>query len=265
VKLQILSDLHNEFLRNNKNLPNHRWDGFIPDTDAEVIVLAGDIDTGVQGADWAIAESERLGKPIIYVLGNHEFYRQEYNALKIKIAELCDGTDVHCLDCGLYVQGNVRFIGTTLWTDYEADVRTPPDLAMLYVNKALADHHVIKFKAGDNYRKFKPLDALAIHKQELSWIKKQLAIPFDGITVVITHHGPHHICQHPQYPVSEITGAFHSDLSSLIDKNDIALWVYGHTHANLNMLVSDTRILSNQAGYPGENVAGFDAGLVVLV
>ncbi len=265
MKLQILSDLHNEFLRNNKNLSNHIWDGFIPDTDAEVIVLAGDIDTGTQGADWAIAESERLGKPVIYVLGNHEFYRQEYSALKNKITELCDGTDVHCLDRGLYVRGNVRFIGATLWTDYEADMSTPRDLAMLYVNKALADHHVIKFKAGDDYRKFKPLDALAIHKQELSWIAKQLAIPFDGKTVVVTHHGPHNICQHPQYPVSAITGAFHSDLSSLIDKNDIGLWVYGHTHANLDERVSDTRIISNQAGYPGENVAGFDAGLVVVV
>ncbi len=82
---------------------------------------------------------------------------------------------------------------------------------------------------------------------------------------MVTHHGPHHVCQHPRYPVSEITGAFHSDLSSLIDEHDIALWIYGHTHANQDALISDTRILSNQAGYPGENVAGFDAGFVVVV
>jgi len=265
VKLHILSDLHNEFLRNSKNLSQHKWDGSIPDTDADIIVLAGDIDTGIRGAEWAIEESERLGKPFIYVLGNHEFYRHEYGALKNKVAELCDGTNVHCLDRGLYVQDDVRFIGATLWTNYEADIHTPPDLAMFYVGKALADHHVIKFKSGNSYRKFKPFDALAIHKQELSWIAKQLAVPFAGQTVVVTHHGPHPVCQHPKYPVSEITGAFHSDLSLLIDKHDITLWIYGHTHANQDVLVSGTRILSNQAGYPGENVAGFDEGLVVVV
>jgi len=265
MKLHILSDLHNEFLRNSKDLSQHRWDGSIPDTDADIIVLAGDIDTGIQGVEWAIDESERLGKHIIYVPGNHEFYHHEYGALRKKMSSLCDGENVHCLDSGLYVQDDVRFIGATLWTDYEADVSTPRELAMLYVNKALADHQVIKFKTGDNYRKFKPSDALAIHKRDLNWIVKQLAIPFEGKTVVVTHHGPHPICQHPRYPVSEITGAFHSDLSSLIDQHDIALWVYGHTHANLDALISGTRILSNQAGYPGENVSGFDAGFIVVI
>ncbi len=149
MKLHILSDLHNEFLRNSKNLFQHRWDGSIPDTDADIIVLAGDIDTGIQVAEWAIDESERLGKHIIYVLGNHEFYHHEYGALREKIKLLCEDKNVHCLDPGSYVLDDVRFVGATLWTDYEADVSTPRDLAMLYVNKALSDHQVIKFKAGD--------------------------------------------------------------------------------------------------------------------
>jgi len=265
MKIQILSDLHNEFLRNSKPVENHNWKGFIPETDADIVILAGDIDTGAQGIEWACKESNRLDKPVIYVLGNHEFYHHEYGSLKNKILQFCGGTNVHCLDCGLYVMDGVRFIGATLWTDYEANVRIPQDLAMYHVGKSLADHYVIKIKSDNAYRKFKPIDALAIHRVERRWIEEQLAKPFDGKTVVVTHHGPHHVCQHPQYPVSDITSAFHSDLSKLIDENDIDLWIYGHTHTNLNIAISKTRIISNQAGYPGEHVAGFDASLLVEI
>ena len=59
--------------------------------------------------------------------------------------------------------------------------------------------------------------------------------------------------------------AFHSDLSKLIDRYDIDLWGYGHTHANLDEVVSNTRIVSNQAGYPGENVQGFKDDFVITI
>ncbi|MCK4703906.1 MAG: metallophosphoesterase [Gammaproteobacteria bacterium] len=265
MKIQLLSDLHNEFLRNGKQNSDHKWTGSIPETEADIILLAGDIDTGTQGVEWAITESERLAKNIIYVPGNHEFYGHEYKSLKEKIAKKTADTSVHCLDYGVHVQEDVRFIGATLWTDYKADVSVPQDLAMYYVEKALADHKLIKYNSDNTYRKFKPQDALAIHKKELSWLEKEIAKPHKGKTVVVTHHGPHPICQHPEYPVSEISSAFHSDLSSLIENSDIDIWAFGHTHANLDSVVTSTRIISNQAGYPGENVNGFNAGMVIDV
>jgi len=263
MKIQLLSDLHNEFLRNGKHNPDHQWAGIIPQTDADIIILAGDIDTGTNGAEWAISESQRLAKNIIYVLGNHEFYGHEYRSMKEKIARQCEGTGVHCLDPGVTVQGDVRFIGATLWTDYKADVSVPRDLAMFYVDKALTDHRVIKFKSGNAYRRFKPHDALAIHLKELNWLEDQLSRHHPGKTVVVTHHGPHPVCQHPAFPLNEMSTAFHSDLSDLIDENDIDVWVYGHTHANLNEVIFDTRIISNQAGYPGENVRSFNASFLI--
>lgn len=263
MKIQLLSDLHNEFLRNGKTSPNHLWSGSIPETDAEIIILAGDIDTGTNGAEWAISESERLGKSIIYVLGNHEFYGYEYRSVKEKIAKQCKGTGVHCLDPGVYVEDDVRFIGATLWTDYTADISVSQDLAMCYVDKALTDHRVIKYRSGDSYRRFKPHDALAIHLKELNWLKQKLDSHHQGKTVVVTHHGPHPVCQHPAFPVSEMSAAFHSDLGGLIDDSDIDVWVYGHTHSNLDEGIFDTRIISNQAGYPGESVRGFDSGLTI--
>lgn len=265
MKIQILSDLHNEFLRNGKVASGHHWDGLIPESNADVIVLAGDIDTGTQGIQWAIQESERLSKPVIYVPGNHEYYHNEYFGLRIEMASLCDDAGVHCLDCGEFISDGVRIIGATLWTDYEVNTEVPIDVAMDFVENSLPDHRVIKFKCADEIRRFMPLDALSIHEKELVWLQKKLDTPFDGKTVVVTHHGPHVVCQHPGFPVCEITGAFHSDLSGLIERYDIDLWVYGHTHSNLDVVVSNTRIVSNQAGYPGENVTGFNQQFVLTI
>jgi predicted phosphodiesterase len=167
MKVQILSDLHNEFLRHGKNIPSHKWSGSIPGTDADLIILAGDIDIGTKGVEWAILESERLGKNILYVPGNHEFYGHEYWGLKEKLQKLCEGTQVFLLDSDVFVMGDVRFIGTTLWTNYKADVRVPQDLAMFYIDTSLADHHQIKFKSGNSYGRFKPKHALSIHLKEL--------------------------------------------------------------------------------------------------
>ena len=265
MKIQLLSDLHNEFLRGGKQVDGHLWTGVIPQTDADIIVLAGDIDTGTNGAEWAISESERLAKTILYVPGNHEFYHHEYFSVREKIARLCSGTNVYCLDSDEFIVEGLRFLGTTLWTDYKADVRVPQDLAMFYIDKNLTDHRLIDYKSGNAYGRFKPQHALAIHHRELSWLRQQLEAGFDGKTFVITHHGPHSLCQHPAFPMSEMSAAFHSDLESLIEAHEIDVWAFGHTHANLDAVIFDTRIVSNQAGYPGENVSDFEAGFTVEV
>ena len=87
MKLQVVSDLHLEFS-----------DWKLPDVDSDIIVCAGDISTGDSGVVWAIRESERLNKPVIYVMGNHEFYHSEYNNLLEEVKELADGTNVTVLD-----------------------------------------------------------------------------------------------------------------------------------------------------------------------
>ncbi len=263
MKIQLLSDLHNEFLRSGKDCAGHHWSGSITETDADVIVLAGDVDVGTKGAEWAVSESDRLGKPILYVPGNHEFYRYDYYSVKRNIASICDSHNVSFLDAGVFVQDGVRIIGTTLWTDYEVYDCVPRDLSMLYINDRLIDHRIIEVNVDDVVTPFTPRHALDIHQRELNWLKAQLNQRFDGKTVVVTHHGPHPVCQHPAFPLSEMSGAFHSDLSELIESSDVAVWAFGHTHANVDEVIDGTRIVSNQAGYPGENVTGFDAKFVI--
>lgn len=252
MKLHVLSDIHHEFLR------GHR-PGLVP-TDCDVIVLAGDIDVGVSGVVWAISQSEALGKPVIYVPGNHEYYGQHYQTMRERIRERAAGTNVHVLDNDTWVHDGVRILGTTLWTDYRADPNTTQDAAMAYMARRLNDHHMIYFED----RLFAPADALRVHQQARTWLAGELAEPFDGKTVVITHHGPSPTCQNPAYPVGPMSTAFYSDCDELLG-DPVALWIYGHTHACLDTNVNGSRLVANQGGYPHEDAPGFDPGFVIAV
>lgn len=264
VKVHILSDLHNEFLEQNIGYLEHPWTGEIPDVGADIIALAGDIDVGLNGVKWAIEESERLSIPILYVLGNHEFYYNEYFRIKDMVKKLADGTGVTILDKDEFYYRDVRFMGVTLWTDYGYP-SVSHKWAMEILDDEFLDHQVIHIERDGEMRHFKTRDALFCHTKEKNFLKEALDKGYDGKTVVITHHGPHMACNHPGFPVSEFSLAFDSDQSAFFEQYSIDAWIFGHTHANIDLDISGTRLVSNQAGYPGERVEGFDAGKVIIV
>lgn len=105
MKLYVLSDLHLEF---------STFEPF--KTDADVVVLAGDIGKGTSGIEWA--RNAFPDKEIVYVPGNHEFYgtQRPETLAGMRIAAQKNG--VHLLDKDELVIGNVHFLGCTLWTDF---------------------------------------------------------------------------------------------------------------------------------------------------
>ncbi len=67
MKIRLLSDLHHEHFDGRRQLP---------EVEADVVVLAGDIHSHLEGLHWAretFADSE-----IVYVAGNHEFCADGY-------------------------------------------------------------------------------------------------------------------------------------------------------------------------------------------
>lgn len=264
MKIHILSDLHNEFLTRTSRLKGNfnckEWYGYIPETTADLIVLAGDINCGLAGVEWAIKSSNHLGLPIIYVSGNHEYYNREYYSTLKQMRDTCKDTNVHFLENDEILIDDVRILGATLWTNYDV-----PDLdaheAMDECENALNDHRVIRM-SQDEY--FSPEDARKLHVNSVNWLEDKLNGETDSRrTLVVTHHGPSKLCQHKKYPVSAISAAFHSDLSQLVEKADC--WVYGHTHSNLDEIVGNCRLVSNQPGYPSEDVADFNSMKVIEV
>lgn len=250
MKIQFLSDLHNEFYRPGPIPP-------IEQTEADVVVLAGDIDIGLNGLRWAMNEAERLGKTLLFVAGNHEFYHHDIELLDEmrEFAASCE--KVPFLENDEFIINDVRFLGCTLWTDYRA--AGDQVLSMMEVQQSLSDHHVI----SNGERLFLPEDALKLHHESRAWLEGLLSQPFDGKTVVVTHHAPHLLCQHPSFPLNAIATAFLSDLSDLVEMADV--WCFGHTHSNLDVYAGKCRVISNQRGYPMEGVKGFNPAGVFSV
>lgn len=250
MKVHPISDIHIEMRSGYK----------LKKTDADLIVLVGDIHNGIKGVKWAIEQSKKLQTPVIYVAGNHEYYRHEYHQLLSEMREITLGTNVHFLENDELILEGVRFLGTTLWTDYKCYRSFTQRENMEYLGGQLNDHYVIRF--GD--RLFAPSDALSLNNKAVKWLKERLGQHYNGPTVVVSHHAPSVKCAHYKFGLNELSTGFISDLEPLVKKADY--WFFGHTHSNLDTKIGECRLVSNQVGYPSENLpVPYDDNLLITV
>ena len=82
--------------------------------------------------------------------------------------------------------------------------------------------------------------------------------------VVVTHHLPSKSSVAPQWKGSALNPFFVCDLEGLMITRKPALWLHGHTHANVDATVGATRIVCNPFGYVRiEENASFDQRLTI--
>jgi hypothetical protein len=247
MKLHIVSDLHAGFAPFDP-----------PDVDADVLVLAGDVDTGVRGMKMAAGWAR--GRPVIYVAGNHEFYGESIPRHLQKLADAAAGTEVRFLENQAAAIGGVRFLGCTLWTDFDLFGQRMLDAAAAQM--AMNDFRSIR--VDPQYRRFHPTDAMAMHATSLRWLVDRLDEPFDGPTVVVTHAAPSLRSVKPVHRKDPVTAAYASNLDALFDGRAV-LWIHGHTHVCCDYTEGGTRVIANQRGYPHEHTGGFDPAFTVEV
>ncbi len=247
MKLHILSDLHLEF-----------EDFALPDTHADVIVLAGDTSVGTRGIGWANKKSGN--KPVIYIAGNHEFYRHAYPKLLDDLNLKSKNSNVHFLENGIFISGNVRILACTLWTDFQLYGQV--EYAMFSAGMAMNDYKLIR--RSPNYSKLKAMDTALIHAKSLNWLTEQLSIN-QGKTVVVTHHAPSVKSIPTAYAGDAINPAFASNLENLILEFQPELWIHGHIHTACDYRIGKTRVICNPRGYPLELNTGFIPDLVVEI
>jgi predicted phosphohydrolase len=248
MRLHILSDLHLEF-----------GDYQPPHTQADVVVLAGDIHQGTKGINWI-----KLHFPdtsVIYVIGNHEYYGHAIPDLTQTIKHQVAGSRIHVLENNGFKLGGFVFLGCTLWTDFQLG----PDAhsSMLAAEQDMNDFSLIE-KRGHGGR-FRASDAAKIHARSVRWLKTQLSRHDPRQTVVVTHHAPSPFSIPPVYAGDELSAAFASDLNPFIKASGICLWIHGHTHYNVDYQIGQTRIYSNQRGYPGQISPVFEADAVIEI
>ncbi len=255
MKLHILSDLH---------LGVQGMEH--PHTDADAVILAGDIGRPASAVEWA----RGFGKPVLYVPGNHEFYGSSLDETVRQLHELSQGSAVRVLANRSIVLGGVRFVGSTLWSDFrifpEGEER---EQAMAQGQEFMRDFS--RIRRGDappGGPLFTPQDAVALFDANCRWLAGELARPHAGPTVVVTHHAPSPRSIHPRFAGSPINGCFVSDAEALVAASGARLWVHGHTHDSFDYRLGATRVLCNPRGYARDGAVEnplFDPCLVVDV
>ena len=98
-------------------------------------------------------------------------------------------------------------------------------------------------------RRFTTDDCIQLGEQHYVWLENELAKPCDLFTMVITHFAPSLKVNNPNYPITDISAYFCSDYDRLIKQYQPTLWAFGHTHANFDIQMGVTRVVSNQKGY----------------
>lgn len=199
LNMQLISDVHG------------RWDRVRIHPEAQLVLALGDIVDGRDGIEWLAS----LGKPVVYVPGNHEYYGGDLGSRLDELRHAAAGTQVIVADKQTITAGNVRFLCATLWTDHNS---LDPEL-MSHSLRSLNDYrHILAIQWAQDHdngasyhalldryerqnpahaglfpstpEKMNPLVGLAMHQQALDYLTTELDKPWPGKTIVLTHHAP---------------------------------------------------------------------------
>lgn len=269
MKIQLLSDLHLEV-----------HPDFVPTPapGADVLVLAGDIGSYQKGSaltdeDFGLRRfSPRHGwpTPVLFLPGNHEYDGLDFDQAHARLRASCERLGLHWLEREVLVLGGVRFVGTTLWTDFDA-LGPAADQPGATLGQQLTAREKA-FRAANYYlrttgstRAGAPLLAAQVRDLALEcrhWLEQALARPFAGTTVVVTHFAPSLRSADPRYGLTPGTAGFCNAWDELLDGVD--LWLHGHLHAPSDYRHRGCRVRANPLGYArtGEQQA-FDPVLLI--
>ena len=271
MKIQLLSDLHLEV---------HPRLAIEPAARADLLVLAGDIGSYQKGSqleddDFGLARFSPLHgwpTPVLFLPGNHEYDMRDFDETHARLRETCERLGMIWIERESVLLQGTRFVGTTLWSDFDA---LGPDADDPYAtlgqqlkarDKAFRAANFYLRQTGST-RGGAPMLAQEIREQSLvcqAWLRQALATPFDGATVVVTHFAPSLRSLDPRYGLSPGTAGFCNALDELLPLASV--WLHGHLHAPSDYVHRGCRVVANPLGYARKNEQlGFKPYLLVDV
>lgn len=269
VKIQLLSDLH---------LESHPHFHARPAPSADALVLAGDIGSYQRGSrlagdDFGLSRFSPLRGwpvPVLFLPGNHEYDNLDFDETHARLRDCCERLGITWLEREVHVAHGIRFVGTTLWSDFDALALRPGQAARDTVtllklrNKAYRAANYYLEKAAAT-RGGELMLAEGWREQALAcqaWLREALAVPFDGITVAVTHFAPSLLSADPRYGMAPGTAGFCNSLDELL-----ALahwWLHGHLHCQHDYVSRGCRVVANTLGYASKGEqAGFREDFVL--
>ncbi len=250
MRLQLLSDLH---------LESESFDPS-PAPGAELLVLAGDIDTTWQGYErfkgWPV--------PVVVVAGNHEFDGRDIDAAQGEFRGHCEHLGFTLLERQALAftddRGRrVRMLGTTRWTDF---LLFGPAQRARCLKVGGYFHRIMQStRHGEAFGAEQARQEGEACRAWLAETLGQASEPGVDATLVITHFAPSLRSADPRYGAQPSTACFCNDDEALMAGVD--LWVHGHVHCRHDYRVGNCRVVSNARGldFKQEHV-GHDPGHV---
>lgn len=225
MKLHLLSDLHMEFKGS-----AHVEELVQP---ADVLILAGDIDVGATKVAKRLKAFSQHYAHVLYTPGNHEFYDGS-SPERFDLGLLPD--NVHVLAPGTVTIGGVKFIGATLWTDFNKKDPECLSLSRMYISDFRRANVTVE-------------QYIKLHQRDRAFIESE-ATPE---AVVFTHFMPYRQCVHPKWTLDPTTRALNGYFCNDLAWIPAGSWLFGHTHDKYVGERNGTKLYSNPKGYVGEN------------
>jgi Icc-related predicted phosphoesterase len=242
MKAWIFSDLHLEI---------DRTFSLAEVPDADICLCAGDIsDGGMTTSINFLRENVAQRMPVVFVPGNHEYYRASIKESLIdgyKLAEISD--NFFLLNGDSVILGGYRFIGVTLWTNFS--LYDDPRLAMAIAQNRLNDYKRIKLSKIP-FKRFTPQESQRLHYEAAVDIDNVYRLQPDYPTVIVSHHAPSLMSVPQHFLRDSLTPSFASRFEERILRYEPLLWVHGHIHSPCDYRIGKTRVVCNPLGYPGE-------------
>ena len=248
VTFQYLSDLHIEDYI--EEYPNP-LDFVTPVSD--ILILGGDIGSlyKINQLQTFLFELCKLFKHVIYVIGNHEWYKIEnYNPLPPEILEKriesinASIKNLYILNRNSIKIGNICITGATLWSDPKNDF----------------NHYIVRIHKI-NLERYKYL-----HNKDLNFIIniKKYCKDKNLKLLVVTHHPPTQKVLNNR-KTKKNPSIYGTNLEYLFEDDIIKAWISGHTHKNYNIKINNCRLMSNQKGKCKDKITDFNKNKFITI
>lgn len=253
TRIAFYSDLHTEFrFKSQSKLPINN--------DKDLYIFAGDLFCFADAEKFFQNIRKQTVKPVIIVLGNHDFYGKQYQSALSEYRELGGKYNIQVLEQDLYINNDRKLMvfGATFWSDFKINSKKD-EIAMLMSKSQIPDFRHIY---NETLRPFTPDDECKIAEVA----KEKLTNSFNGdylseqgyadyTKIVVSHFPPLSTVGNPCYKDNVLDVYFGPDYSDLLPLADI--WIYGHNHYNLRQWHiaengKKTLLISNQHGYINE-------------
>lgn len=227
---------------------------------ADVLVLAGDI-----GCPRKNSYKEFLKycannfEHIIIISGNYEYhssYPYTFEQVDLEIRNICESISpkIHYLYDGLSVViSDIQFIGATLWSKIEQNDIDNKEFQKMWRDQKRSG--TIEWNALEYNR---------THEYHIQAIERSIHKGLDNMykNVIVTHHGPLHEC----CCTTNAKGSFYTnDLENAIHSDYITMWIYGHTHKNINILRNGVFVTTNQRGMKEKPNMGWNRSSIIRI